>query len=375
MQFIDLNRQFKEIEDDVCSRVVSVLKGQKYIFGPEITELEQKLAEYAGAKHALTCSSGTDALVIPLMAYDLKPTDAVFVPSFTFFASAESVSLAGGTPVFVDSDPSDFNISIASLEAAIKNTIEEGELAPRGIIPVDLFGQPANYREIAEIADKYGLFVLEDAAQGFGATYHGSKTCSFGNVAATSFFPAKPLGCYGDGGAIFTNDDELAATMRSIRVHGQGTDKYDNVRMGVNGRMDTIQAAVILAKMEIFDNELKERDRVAKTYESLLSGMFEVPQLGAGKTSAWAQYTLLAKDKSERDVVLEGMKARNIPIMVYYPIPIHLSTAYQHLGYEKGSLPVCEDLADRVFSVPMHPYLSEEDIQTVASSLKEVVRG
>ena len=270
MQFIDLKTQFERIEADVCKRVDEVLHSQRYIMGPQIAEMEEKLAAYAGTKYAFSCSSGTDALVIPLMAYDLAKDDAVFVPSFTFFASGESVTLAGGTPVFVDSDPESYNIAPEDLERAIEAVLEEGKLNPRGIIAVDLFGRLADYGAIKAIAEKHDLFVLEDAAQGFGASRAGKRAGSFGNVAATSFFPAKPLGCYGDGGAIFTDDDDLAQMIRSIRVHGQGSDKYDNVRIGVNGRMDTIQAAVILSKLQIFDDEIVARNRVAAAYTERL---------------------------------------------------------------------------------------------------------
>ena len=374
MQFIDLKTQFERIEDDVFSRVSTVLQSQKYVMGPEIAELEEKLAEYAGVRHAISCSSGTDALVIPLMGYDLKATDAVFVPSFTFFASAESITLAGGTPVFVDSDATTFNLSPADLDRAIDETLAEGKLTPRGIITVDLFGQPADYDEILAIADKHGLFVIEDAAQGFGGEYKGAKAGSFGNVASTSFFPAKPLGCYGDGGAIFTDDDDLAELIKSIRVHGQGSDKYDNVRIGVNGRLDSIQAAVLLSKLAIFDSEVEARNRVANAYSERLSDVLAVPAVTNGKLSVWAQYTLVAKDADERTAIIDACKAAGVPTAVYYPIPIHRSTAYKSLGYKLGDLPVGEDLANRVFSIPMHPYLQESDIEQIVAAVKEGLR-
>lgn len=374
MQFIDLKTQFERIEDDVFSRVSTVLQSQKYVMGPEIAELEEKLAEYAGVRHAISCSSGTDALVIPLMGYDLKATDAVFVPSFTFFASAESITLAGGTPVFVDSDATTFNLSPADLDRAIDETLAEGKLTPRGIITVDLFGQPADYDEILAIADKHGLFVIEDAAQGFGGEYKGAKAGSFGNVASTSFFPAKPLGCYGDGGAIFTDDDDLAELIKSIRVHGQGSDKYDNVRIGVNGRLDSIQAAVLLSKLAIFDIEVEARNQVANAYSERLSDVLAVPAVTNGKLSVWAQYTLVAKDADERTAIIDACKAAGVPTAIYYPIPIHLSTAYKNLGYKLGDLPVCEDLANRVFSIPMHPYLQESDIEQIVAAVKEGLR-
>lgn len=373
MQFIDLKTQFERIEEDVCKRVDAVLHGQKYIMGPEIVELEEKLAAYVGVKHAFTCSSGTDALVIPLMAFGLQKNDAVFVPSFTFFASGESVTLAGGTPVFVDSDAMTYNVSPDDLERAIESTIEKGELVPKGIIAVDLFGQLADYAAIQRIADKYQLFVLEDAAQGFGATRGGKRAGSFGTVAATSFFPAKPLGCYGDGGAIFTDDDELADLIRSIRVHGQGTDKYDNIRIGVNGRMDTMQAAVLLAKMQVFDDEIVARNEAARAYTERLRDILTVPYVVEGDTSVWAQYTLQAKDSEERQKIMDGLNDRGIPTACYYPVPMHLSSAYAFLGYKKGDLPICEQAAERVFSIPMHPYLELGQIDEIANALKEVL--
>lgn len=371
MQFIDLKSQFERIEDDVLSRVETVLRSQKYVMGPEVTELEEELAKYVGVKHAVSCSSGTDALVIPLLGYELAVNDAVFVPSFTFFASAESITLAGGTPVFVDSDAVTFNMSPVDLERAIEATIAEGKLVPKGIITVDLFGQPVDYDEIRSIADNYGLFLLEDAAQGFGGVYKGKKAGSLGNVASTSFFPAKPLGCYGDGGAIFTDDDEIAVLVKSIRVHGQGADKYDNVRIGINGRLDSIQAAVLLSKLAVFDSEIKARNEIAAAYTERLSDALITPMVSDGITSAWAQYTLVAEDAAQREAILEGCKAKGVPTAVYYPIPIHLSTAYKNLGYKMGDLPICENLAERVFSIPMHPYLKESDIDQIASAIKE----
>lgn len=371
MQFIDLHTQFERIERDVCDRVSAVLRSQKYIMGPEVGELEGKLAEYAGVKHAITCSSGTDALVIPLMSYNLTKTDAVFVPSFTFFASAEAITLAGGTPFFVDSDAETFNLSPESLIAAIEQAKADG-FSPKGIVAVDLFGQLADYDALGKIAADNNLFVLEDAAQGFGASFNGKRAGSFGDVAATSFFPAKPLGCYGDGGAIFTNDDALADLLKSIRVHGQGADKYDNVRIGINGRFDTIQAAVLLAKLEIFDSEIEARNAVAAVYSECLDGVLTTPHIGEGHISAWAQYTLIAADEAQRIRIMEGLKESGIPTATYYPIPAHLSTAYAPLGYKLGSLPICEGLSKRVFSLPMHPYLPLADAEMIAARLKEL---
>lgn len=373
MQFIDLKTQYERIESNIRARIDKVLQSQAFIMGPEVYELEDKLADYVGVKHAITCSSGTDALLMPLMAIGLEKNSAVFVPSFTFFASAESITLAGGTPVFVDCDPDNFNISISSLDAAIQRVLTEGLLIPRGIMAVDLFGQPADYDDLKKIADTYNLFLIEDAAQAFGSTYHGKQAGSFGTTAATSFFPAKPLGCYGDGGAVFTNDDELAETLKSIRVHGQGFDKYDNVRIGINGRIDTIQAAVLLVKLDIFDSELEARNQVALSYNELLHDVLDVPTVETDRTSVWAQYSLLAKDTAERSRILEAMKEAGIPSAIYYPTPIHLSTAYANLNYRPGSLPISEDLAQRVFSIPFHPYLSSQDIKTIVSVIRSAL--
>ncbi len=368
MKFIDLDRQHDVIGKEIEARMSRVIQKKSFIMGPEITELEEKLAAYVGRKHVLTCASGTDALVIPLMAYELKKEDAVFVPAFTFYASAESVVLGGATPVFVDCDDT-YNMDVQNLERQIQRVLREKKLTPRGIIPVDLFGQPADYSEILEIARKYDLFVLEDAAQGFGGIYKGKKAGSFGEVSATSFFPAKPLGCYGDGGAIFTDDDVLAAKMKSIRVHGMGSDRYDNVRMGMNGRMDTLQAAVVIPKLAIFDEELEKRNQIAKKYMEYLAGKYVVPKVKDGKISCWAQFSLLAKDKCHREEILRKMKEKEIPVMVYYPIPLHLQTAFRYLGYSRGTLPNCEEYAERIFSIPMHPYLNDKEIWQICGLL------
>ena len=374
MQFIDLKTQYQRIEQEMQKAVSEVVASQRYIMGPQVAELEEQLADYVGVKYALSCSSGTDALVIPLLAYKLEKNDAVFVPSFTFFASAESISLAGGTPVFVDSDPRTFNCTKQTLEEAYQKVIAKGELNPRGIIAVDLFGLPADYASIDSFAKEHDLFVVEDAAQGFGSEYAGKKAGSFGNVAATSFFPAKPLGAYGDGGAIFTDDDQLAELFTSIRVHGQGMDKYDNVRMGLNGRLDTIQAAVLLEKLKIFDSEIELRNQVATTYTARLQDVLETPYVPANMMSVWAQYTLLTKSAKERECIAKALDDHEIPWAVYYRIPVHLSTAYRHLGYEEGSLPVCESLSERAFSLPMHPYLSSEDIDRITAVIREALQ-
>jgi len=370
VQFIDLKTQYERIEADVTSRVNKVLASQRYINGPEVTEVEEKLAEFAGVKHCVSCGSGTDALVISLMAIGLEKTDAVFVPAFTFFASGESVSLAGGTPVFVDSDPDTYNMSVEDLKRAIKDVEENTDLKPKGIIPVDLFGQPADYDEIWEVAKEHDLFVLEDAAQGFGGVYNGKRAGSLGYVGATSFFPAKPLGCYGDGGAIFTDDDALVEVLKSVRVHGQGGSKYDNIRLGINGRFDTIQAAIILSKLTVFEDEIEARQVVANAYTERLEGLIKTPFVKADRQSVWAQYTLEAKTREQKEAIQAALKDADIPSANYYPIPMHLSTAYAGLGYKKGDLPVCEGQAERVFSLPMHPYLEVAEIDRICKVIK-----
>ncbi|MBO4747474.1 MAG: DegT/DnrJ/EryC1/StrS aminotransferase family protein [Clostridiales bacterium] len=374
MNFIDLGRQYECIKEKVDAGIKNVVESQHYIMGPEVKELEDQLAKFAGRKYCLTCSSGTEALIIPLMAYNLTKDDAVFVPSFTFFASAESINLAGATPVFVDSDRT-FNMDPESLKREIARVKAEGKLNPKGLIIVDLFGRSADYDKLLPIAEENGLFVLEDAAQGFGGSLRGKRNGSFGDVSATSFFPAKPLGCYGDGGAIFTDDEDLYNLMHSIRVHGQGSDKYDNVRLGLNGRMDTIQCAVVLAKLTVFDDELKARQDVADWYDKYLDASFDRPLRDEEYFSAWAQYTVLAKDEEQRSKIVAGMKEKDIPVMIYYPIPLHQQTAYKNLGYGDVSLPYCESVAKRVFSLPMHPYLKEEEVKQICEALNSVVAG
>ena len=348
MQFIDLHKQYDVIEAKINERIQEILAHKHFIGGAEVAELEKRLAEYVGVKHVIACASGTDALTIPLMAYGVKKTDAVFVPSFTFFASGESVSLAGGTPVFVDSYRDTFNINPKALEETIEKTLAEGKLTPKGIIAVDLFGLPADFNEIRRIADKYNLFILEDAAQGFGGTIGGNKACSFGDVAGTSFFPAKPLGCYGDGGAIFTNSDELYAKMKSIHVHGQGSDKYDNIQIGLNSRLDTIQGAVLIEK---------------------LKDIVETPVVPEGYGSSWAQFTIKLKSTEEREKLIKTLNDNGIPAMVYYPIPMHKSTAYASAN-EGVVLEECEKLSKTVMSLPMHPYLTDDELKMICDVVK-----
>ena len=369
MQFIDLKTQQSKIRSRIERNIQAVLDHGQYIMGPEIFALEKRLAEYTGVKHAVSCASGTDALLMALMAYDIGPGDAVFTTPFTFVATAEAVRLLGATPIFVDIDPTTFNIDPEKLGQAVSSfTPAATGLTPRGIIPVDLFGLPADYDAIQAVAREHGLFVLEDAAQSFGAEYRGRKAGSLGDVAATSFFPAKPLGAYGDGGMCFTDDDALAAVLRSVRIHGMGTDKYDNVRIGINGRMDTIQAAVLLAKMDIFPEELQRRQAVARRYAQGLTGVV-VPAVPEGCRSAWAQYSVLAKDARHRDDLQARLKTADIPTAIYYPIPLHLQTAYKSLGGKPGDHPVTEDCAKRIFSLPMHPYLEAGDQKKITDEI------
>jgi len=368
MNFIDLATQQARIREALEKRILAVLDHGKYVMGPEIGELETALAEYVGVKHCISCSSGTDALLLALMAYDVKPGDAIICPSFTFVATAEVVSLLGATPIFIDIDPDTYNLDPSKLEAAAQKAKDDG-LNLKGIIPVDLFGLPADYPAIETFAKERGLFVLEDACQGFGGELNGKKLCSFGDVAATSFFPAKPLGCYGDGGAVFTNDDKLADEMRSVRIHGMGSDKYDNVRIGINGRMDTIQATVLLEKLTIFPEEVELRQTVASAYTEGLKDVVKTPVIPTGMTSAWAQYSLQAEDK---EGTLAALQKAGIPAATYYPIPLHLQTAYKYLNYSKGDLPVSEAVSQKIFSLPMHPYLTTKEIEKIVTSIKGV---
>jgi UDP-2-acetamido-2-deoxy-ribo-hexuluronate aminotransferase len=344
--------------------------------GPEIKEFESKLAAYVGVKHALGCASGTDALLMALMALATGPGDAIFTSPFTFIATTEVICLLGATPIFVDIDPRTFNLDSEKLDQAIialkKNDgslyplprrPHASPLTPKAVIPVDLFGLTADYDAIQAVTEKYGLKVIEDAAQSFGAEFKGARACSFGNIACTSFFPAKPLGCYGDGGMCFTSDDGFADIMDSIRVHGKGNHKYDNVRVGINGRLDSLQAAILIAKFDIFPEEIELRQKVAAGYSRGLGEESKVipPQIPVGYKSSWAQYSVLARDESHRSELQSRLKKAGIPTAIYYPKPLHLQTAFSYLGYQQGDFPVSEDCASRIFSLPMHPYLKPED--------------
>ena len=366
MDFIDLKTQQNRIREGLKVRFDRILEHGAYIMGPEVTELEEKLAEYCGVKHAISCSSGTDALLIPLMAWNIGPGDAVFTTPFTYVATAEVISLLGATPVFVDVYESTFNIDCEKLELAIQNTIAEGQLTPKAIIPVDLFGVPARYRLIEEIAKKYNLNVIEDAAQSFGAKIGDKKVGNFGDVAATSFYPAKPLGCYGDGGAIFTNNDDLAEKCKAIRIHGTTTDRYHSELIGLNGRLDSLQAAVLLEKLTIFDEERELREEVSIQYREHLKCCQYIPK---NYTSSHALFSILLESEEERNYTIEKLKKNNIPTVVYYKYPIHLMKGFSYLEYQNGNFPISEKLSKSILSLPMHPYLTPQDIKLVVESL------
>ena len=430
MDFIDLAAQQRRIAERLNANITRVLAHGQYVNGPEVRELEATLAAYVGTKHAVGCASGTDALLMALMALGIGPGDAVFTTPFTFVATAEVIALLGATPIFVDIDPATFNIDPAKLEQAIeavekddpslhplpgsafirtdrrgddqrraghRRTAEaliSGEISdnrrasrerrgdnrrarcsgrpsfrlqPRAVIPVDLFGLPADYDAIVAAAARHDLAVIEDAAQSFGGEYKGKKACSFGAIACTSFFPAKPLGCYGDGGMCFTDDDGLVEILRSIRVHGQGVDKYENIRIGINGRLDTLQAAILLAKFAIFPEEIDLRQEVARRYNELLAGYVTTPEIPEGYKSAWAQYSILARDGDARSGLMAKLNEANIPTAIYYPKPLHLQTAFADLGYKEGDFPVSEGFARRIFSLPMHPHLAAGDQHRIAA--------
>ncbi|MCG6871660.1 MAG: DegT/DnrJ/EryC1/StrS family aminotransferase [Gammaproteobacteria bacterium] len=370
--FIDLHAQLARIRGPLEERLAAIFEHCRFIMGPEIAEMEASLAEHAGVSQVVSCSSGTDALLLPLMARGIGPGDAVFTTPFTFVATAEVISLTGATPVFVDIREDTFNIDPERLGEAIGRVLADGELRPAAVIPVDLFGLPADYAAIDSIAREHGLFVIEDAAQSFGARCQGRPAGSFGHVAATSFFPAKPLGCYGDGGAVFTDDGKLAERMRSIRVHGEGRDRYENVRIGVNARMDTIQAAVILEKLKIFPDEIARRQEVADHYQATLDGAVRVPRVPDGYQSSWACYSVL---HDQRDALVAHLREHGVPTAIYYPIPLHQQQAYRDLGYAPGSLPVAESCAKRIFSLPIHAYLSEQHLEAVSEAVHSFPDG
>jgi dTDP-4-amino-4,6-dideoxygalactose transaminase len=374
MEFRDLKSQYQKYKTEIDKAMIEVASNVNFISGKQVNELEKSLAEYVGVKHCITCANGTDALTLMMMVWDIKAGDAVFVPDFTFFASAEVISFEGATPVFVDVDRDTFNIDTNKLEESIQNVLNDGKLRPKAIIAVDLFGLPANYAEIERIAKKYNLFVLEDAAQGFGGRIRDKKACSFGDAATTSFFPAKPLGCYGDGGAIFTNDDEVAKNLRSLCVHGKGEDKYDNIRIGMNSRLDTIQAAILQVKLKAFiEHELDDVNKVYSLYNERLKDIVEIPVIPDNYYSSFAQYTIKLKNKEQRDGLQIYLKENGIPSMVYYTKPMHRQKAFSELNCKDEDYPVTNELCDCVLSLPMHPYLSVEHIDLVCDKIKKFI--
>jgi UDP-2-acetamido-2-deoxy-ribo-hexuluronate aminotransferase len=372
IEFVDLKTQASLIGNDIKSSIDRVISHGKFIMGPEVYELEEKLSDFVDAKHVITCSSGTDALLMALMAFGIGPGDAVFTSPFTFIATAEVISLLGAVPVFVDIDKDTFNMDPFKLEEAVEKLYKDNRtgLTPKCVIPVDIFGLPADYQNINKIAKKYNLCVIEDAAQSLGARAGDKMAGNLTDVSTTSFFPAKPLGCYGDGGAIFTNDSSLNEKLISIRVHGKGQHKYDNVRLGINGRMDTLQADILLQKMTIFKDELKKRERVAQKYRVRLNELVKFQKIPDEFTSAWAQFSFVSKNRSK---IIKKLETNKIPHAIYYPKPLHLQEAFSILKYKKGDFPVAEKIADTILSVPMHPYLTDEQIEfiteTIANSL------
>lgn len=367
MEFRDLHRQYETLKPAIDQAVLSTVAEGRYIMGPAVRELEKQLSAYVGVAHCLTCANGTDALTLALKAWGIGPGDAVFVPDFTFFSSAEVVSLEGATPVLVDVDPSTYNIDPDRLEQAIEAVMAEGRLAPKVIVAVDLFGLPANYPALRAIADRYHLWILEDGAQGFGGAIQGQRACSFGDISTTSFFPAKPLGCYGDGGAVFTDNDQWAALIASYRVHGKGTDKYDNVRVGMNSRLDTLQAAVLQVKLRAFqEQEWMRVNAVAASYTAQLQAYVRTPFVPEGYSSSWAQYTIQLPDRAVRDALQRRLKEAGVPSMVYYPKPMHAQSVFSGpQGAVAMDCPCASVLPDRVLSLPMHPYLTEEEVMRV----------
>lgn len=375
MEFIDLKTQYAHLKDKIDKNIEKVLNDSHYIMGEEVKELEEKLAKYVGRKYCITCANGTDALTLAMRVLDVKQGDAVFVPTFTFYSSAEVISLEGATPIFVDVDERTFNMDAKKLEKAIEQVKSEGKLNLKAVVAVDLFGQTANFPEIIEIANKYGLKVVEDAAQGFGGSIKGKKACSFGDVSTTSFFPAKPLGCYGDGGAVFTDNDEIYQLLVSLRVHGKGSYKYENVRVGYNSRLDTIQAAILLPKLEAFEQyELDARNKFAKMYDDRLKEVVKTPLVPEGYVSSWAQYTLILESEEQRNTIQAKLKEMGIPTMVYYPIPLHKQIVYKDYNFNVEDLQVAEKLSKCVLSLPMHPYMSEEQIEQISKAIIEIIK-
>lgn len=371
MQFRDLQRQYKALKVEMDSAIQRVVSSAHFIMGEEVASLEHRLSEYVGVKNCVACANGTDALRLTMMLSQIGEGDAVFVPDFTFYATAEVVLAHGATPIFVDVEEHTFNMDVVDLERKIAEVTAQGNLRPKAIMAVDLFGLPANFRDISLLADRQKLLLIEDAAQGFGGTLNEQRACSFGAMSATSFFPAKPLGCYGDGGAFFTNDDELAQKARSIIQHGKGSNKYENVRVGLNSRLDSLQAAVLHVKLDAFDKELESCQKMANMYDTLLSDIVKTPQVPSEFLSSWAQYTIRLEDKNQRDMLKLQLADRDIPSMIYYPIPLRRQPVFAHL--HQDSCPTASRLSDTVLSLPMHPYLTSEEVHHVANTIREAL--
>lgn len=372
MEFRDLKAQYQVLKPQIDKKILEVTTSGNFIMGKQVSELEATLADYVGVKHCISCANGTDALTLVLMAWGIGEGDAVFIPNFTFFSTGEVVSFENATPIFVDVDKNTFNIDVKKLEDSILKIKKDKKLRPRAIVAVDLFGQPANYKELETLSDKYDLFLLEDGAQGFGGMIESQRACSFGHAATTSFFPAKPLGCYGDGGAVFTNDDNLADLIRSYRIHGKGDHKYDNVRIGLNSRLDTIQAGILQVKFEAFINyELKAVNKVASWYNKALANVVITPMIQEGYYSSWAQYTIQLENEIQRDELKQVLKLAGIPSMVYYVKPMHMQEAFQMISSEVGECEVTEHLCKVVLALPMHPYMTEDEVLMVCGVIEE----
>lgn len=372
MEFRDLKQQYQLHKKEIDAAIQTVLSQADFINGGKVDELEKALAEYVGVKHCITCANGTDALQLALMTWNIGEGDAVFVPDFTFFSSGEVVPAVGATPVFVDIEEGTYHISPESLEQAIQHVFRTTELKPRVIVAVDLFGQPADYVKLRRIADRYHLLILEDGAQGFGGSVGTRKACGFGDISTTSFFPAKPLGCYGDGGALFTDTDEWAELLRSYRVHGKGKDKYDNIRIGMNSRLDTIQAAVLFEKLKFFEDEIDRCNQIAEEYTKQLRKIVTVPVIREGFRSSWAQYTICFQDKAQRNRAANVLGEKGIPTAVYYGKPMHRQKAFAEYGFREPGYDVVEEICQRCLSLPMHPYLNTDDIRNIVDAVSKL---
>ncbi len=376
MNFRDLKKQYEVLKPEIDAAINEAVTSARFISGPQVRELEQRLAGYVGVKHCVTCANGTDAITLALTAWGIGKGDAVFVPDFTFFSSGECPAAVGATPVFVDVDKRTFNLDAEKLEQSIKTVLDEGEYTPKAVVAVDLFGLPADYQKIRAVCEKYDLLLLEDGAQGFGGSINGKKACSFGDIATTSFFPAKPLGCYGDGGAVFTDNDEWASLLRSLTVHGKsGNDKYNNIRIGMNSRLDTLQAAILIPKLDAFERyELDKVNEAAALYSQKLAGSgLVLPLIPEGFVSSWAQYTIQLPGNCDRQKLISALKEKGIPSMVYYAKPMHLQGAFENTRSAVADCAVTERLCKTVLSLPMHPYLEESDISFVCNSILEII--